>query len=129
MEAGPQQPGGGRASASNRTGGAGGESSLQKTSAPYSPVHLIYGQKFRNWPTPGSVPYNPMHLIVVKLLYFRFHLCRVGKLLSVHFHLGEPCNFPDIKSLKALITTKFDPSRLLSKNLTIFFSKAISFNI
>lgn len=56
-----------------------------------------------------------------KHMYFRFHLCRVGKLLSVHFHSGESCNFPDIKSPKVLITTEFDPSHLLGKNTTLFF--------
>ena len=39
-----------------------------KKSVPYSPVHLIYWQKFRNLPTPGSAPYNPVRLIVMKLL-------------------------------------------------------------
>lgn len=64
-----------------------------------------------------------------KHMYYRFHLCRVGKLLSVHFHLGEPCNFPDIKSPKVLITAEFDPSHFLGKNPTLFFAKAISFSI
>lgn len=57
-----------------------------------------------------------------KHMYFRFHLCRVGKLLSVYFHSGEHCNFPDIKSPKVLITTEFDPSHLLGKSPTLFFS-------
>lgn len=56
-----------------------------------------------------------------KHTYFRFHLCRAGKLLSVHFHSGEFCNFPDTKSLNVLITSEPDPFHLLGKKLTLFF--------
>lgn len=56
-----------------------------------------------------------------KHMYFRSHLRRVGKLLSVHFHSGELCSFPDIKSLNVLITTESDPSHLLGKKPTLFF--------
>lgn len=45
-----------------------------------------------------------------KHTYFRFRLRIVGKLLSVHFHLGELCSFPSIKSLDVLITAESDPS-------------------
>lgn len=45
-----------------------------------------------------------------KHTYFRFRLCRVGKLLSVCFHLGDLCSFPSIKSVNVLITTESDPS-------------------
>lgn len=56
-----------------------------------------------------------------KHMYFRFHLRRAGKLLSVHFHSGEICNFPNIKSLNVLITTESGPSHLLAKKPTLFF--------